>query len=483
MPTYQPIRKVVTVVALLGAAATISGATQILDFDGLSDGELVTTQVSGLTFAHAAVLTSGISLNEFEFPPPSGRNVVADRDAPITIAFAPPIASLRGRFTYAAPLSIDAFDAAGNLVTSARSRFNSNLALSGDSGSAPNESMFVAARSGISSVTIQANASGSSLSLDDLEVNFDSVPPSTILTIAPPLDPDGWQRQNVTVGLQSTDNEGGVGVRQIVATGTGAQPFSTTSEGRDATVTITAEGETNISYFAVDNVSNQELTRRTVVRLDKTAPTTTAAADAIPNAAGWYRNDVTIALSAADNPGGIGVQEIVVSAAGGQPIPPTVMPGASASVTIAATGQTTIAYFARDRLGNAETPHELVVNVDKTQPAITCAATPGTIWPPNHMLVAVTIAVQLQDAVSGSAAFTLVSVQSDEPDMTSDAGDAAGDIQGFVVGSATTIGRVRAERLGRGAGRHYTFTYEGSDVAGNVARCAAVVTVPHDQRP
>ena len=39
---------------------------------------------------------------------------------------------------------------------------------------------------------------------------------------------------------------------------------------------------------------------------------------------------------------------------------------------------------------------------------------------------------------------------------------------------------LRAERSGKGSGRFYTLTYEGSDKAGNSARCAPIVLVPRD---
>ena len=65
-----------------------------LDFEGFPDGTLLTNQYSGLTFTNATVLMAGISLNEFEFPPRSGVNVVSDNGAPILISFSTPVPSL-----------------------------------------------------------------------------------------------------------------------------------------------------------------------------------------------------------------------------------------------------------------------------------------------------------------------------------------------------------------------------------------------------
>jgi hypothetical protein len=143
-----------------------SRATTI-DFEGFSDGTDLTTQYSGLTFSNAIILTAGISLNEFEFPPHSGVNVVSDNGGPITIDFSTPIMDFSGYFTYLAPLTIDAFDSSSGLVDSAVSMFSNNLALSGDPGSSPNELISVSSTEGISSITITGDSDGGSFVLDD----------------------------------------------------------------------------------------------------------------------------------------------------------------------------------------------------------------------------------------------------------------------------------------------------------------------------
>jgi hypothetical protein len=58
---------------LAGRAASAGSIT--LDFEGFPDSTILSTQYSGLTFTNAIILTAGISLNEFEFPPHSGVNV------------------------------------------------------------------------------------------------------------------------------------------------------------------------------------------------------------------------------------------------------------------------------------------------------------------------------------------------------------------------------------------------------------------------
>jgi len=148
---------------------TASWASVItIDFEGLLDSDLVTTQFAGVSFTNATVLTAGISLNEFEFPPSSGVNVVFDQGGPIQIVFATPVSSFSAFFTYAAPLTLTAFNGSNVEVASVSSAFMSNLALSGEFGSAPNELLQLSFAGGISSITIEGDPAGGSFVMDDL---------------------------------------------------------------------------------------------------------------------------------------------------------------------------------------------------------------------------------------------------------------------------------------------------------------------------
>jgi hypothetical protein len=148
----------------------VTRADQLITFEDLNDGDSVTTQYAGVTFSNAVVLTAGISLDEFELPPESGVNVVLDNGGPITLVFDAPVLSFGGYFTYAEPLTVDGFDATDTLIASADSTFNSNLGLSGDPGSTPNEFIEVSNAAGISSVTITGDPGGFSFALDNATI-------------------------------------------------------------------------------------------------------------------------------------------------------------------------------------------------------------------------------------------------------------------------------------------------------------------------
>lgn len=131
-----------------------------------------------MTFSNAIILTSGISLNEFEFPPHSGVNVVSDFGGPISTDFATPVSSFSGYFTYAETLTLDAYGTSNNLLASAVSAYTNNEALSGEPGSSPNELLEVSSLSGISEITITGDPAGGSFVLDDATYN-------TISTLTP----------------------------------------------------------------------------------------------------------------------------------------------------------------------------------------------------------------------------------------------------------------------------------------------------------
>jgi len=181
----RPGRAILALLLILFASSFSAWASPIMiDFDALPDSTPVTTQFSGFVFSNATVLSAGISLNEFEFPPRSGTNVVFDDGGPMSIQFSPLAIDFRGYFTYLTPIALQAFDPGNNVVASATSLFSSNLALSGDPGSLPNELLQVAYASGIARVTITGDALGSSFTLDDLSAQVIPEPVSALLVAA-----------------------------------------------------------------------------------------------------------------------------------------------------------------------------------------------------------------------------------------------------------------------------------------------------------
>src|SRR5262249_3785696 len=133
---------------------------------------------------------------------------------------------------------------------------------------------------------------------------------------------------------------------------------------------------------------------------------------------------------------------------------------------------------AKDSSGNTNSCSSQVVVRDTTPPTIaSVAATPNVLWPPNHMLVPVQVAVSVSDKCDAAPVCKITTISSNEPIDGLGDGDTAPDWQ--ITGNLTA--NLRAERSGTGTGRVYTLTVQCTDHANNSATATTTVQVPHDQ--
>jgi len=164
------LRSIVFIGLCLAIPVRVFALPIVLDFEDLVELDLVGVTYSDVTFKGAVVLTAGSILNEFEFPPQSGDNVVSDDSGPIEIGFTSPVAAFGANFTYSLPLLLSAYDSSNNLLGSISSDFANNLALSGDVTSSPNEYLEIASVFGIAFVRIEGDPFGGSFVLDDVTI-------------------------------------------------------------------------------------------------------------------------------------------------------------------------------------------------------------------------------------------------------------------------------------------------------------------------
>jgi hypothetical protein len=114
---------------------------------------------------------------------------------------------------------------------------------------------------------------------------------------------------------------------------------------------------------------------------------------------------------------------------------------------------------------------------DTTPPSVTCSVTNSSLWPPNHNLVNVGLAVAATDSCSGSPPIS-VQVFSDEGDTApTGEGNFSPDAKDIAAGTL----RLRQERKGDADGRVYLVVTTATDTSGNQAHCCSTVVVPHDQ--
>jgi subtilisin-like proprotein convertase family protein len=121
----------------------------------------------------------------------------------------------------------------------------------------------------------------------------DSAAPKTSATRSSLPNAAGWNNNAVAVALSAVDNKAGSGVRDLTYSATGAQVIpATTIGGASASLNISAEGTTNITFYARDNAGNTEAAQTIAVNLDSTAPQIAIAA---PSSTSYVLNQSVVA--------------------------------------------------------------------------------------------------------------------------------------------------------------------------------------------
>lgn len=177
------------------------------------------------------------------------------------------------------------------------------------------------------------------------EVKIDKAAPTISHTQLPDANDNGWNNSDVTVTFVCGDSLSGI------ASCTDPQ-------------TVTTEGQLQaVTGIAVDNAGNSA-TDPATVSIDKGSSTISASADRVPNADGWYNDDVLISFTCADTLSGL--ENIANSGIANCPPAQTLGEGANQSASDTAT----------DAAGNASASATVSgINVDKTAPSISAAAT------------------------------------------------------------------------------------------------------------
>lgn len=106
------------------------------------------------------------------------------------------------------------------------------------------------------------------------------------------------------------------------------------------------------------------------------------------------------------------------------------------------------------------------------------AASPGTLWPPNHKFALVTVG-GATDSDGNPLTTTITGVTQDEPLLSGGSGNFTPDAA-WVSGHPNQVW-IRSERDGTGDGRVYRIAATVTDGHGGSCSGVALVTVPHDQ--
>jgi len=184
----------------------------------------------------------------------------------------------------------------------------------------------------------------------------DDTPPVTTATVDGTVV-EGWYTGPATVTLAATDNEGGSGVARTEYQLDDATTWTAYTEP----IAVAGDGTHEVRFRSVDEAGNVEETRSVSVRIDTTAPVTTAEF-APPSDGGWHAGAVPVTLDATD--AGSGVGTIEWSLDGGAWTPYT------EPVDVTGDGEHELLYRATDRAGNAETLKSAILRIDSTKPTV-----------------------------------------------------------------------------------------------------------------
>jgi hypothetical protein len=223
-------------------------------------------------------------------------------------------------------------------------------------------------------------------------------------------------------------------------------------------------GTTTVTVTAKDAAGNTSTGSFTITVKDTTAPALTVPANIVAEATSASGAAVSYPTATATD--AVGVTSLTYSAASGSTF---------------ALGATTVTVTAKDAAGNTSTGSFTITVRDTTAPTLT-SVTPstGTLWPPNHQMVPITLTAISTDLV-GVAGYVVTAISS-EPDNGLGDGDTANDIQITGSGTLAPVVNLRAERAGNGNGRTYTITVQAKDAAGNLsAPKTTTVFVPKSQ--
>ncbi|MET8161644.1 ThuA domain-containing protein [Sphaerisporangium sp. NPDC005289] len=184
----------------------------------------------------------------------------------------------------------------------------------------------------------------------------DKTAPVTSATTDPAQPDSGWFTEPAQVTLTAADEEKGSGVDRTEYQLDGGAWTAYTEA-----IVVSGDGAHTLAYRSADKAGNVEDAKTLEVKVDTTAPTTTAAS-APANDDGWHNGAVPVTLTAADQASG--VASIEYSLDGGAWTPYT------AVVDITGEGQHQLQYRSTDKAGNVEDVKAVTVKIDTKAPTV-----------------------------------------------------------------------------------------------------------------
>ncbi|WP_157237198.1 family 43 glycosylhydrolase [Promicromonospora sukumoe] len=184
--------------------------------------------------------------------------------------------------------------------------------------------------------------------VDPSDTSGDSTAPEVVLTPSGSAGTGGWFRSAVRVRVAGTDDGGG---RVTLSTSVDDAAPVVAEAVRYTDVEVTGDGEHTVTATATDRAGNVSAEAALGVRIDATAPRSTATVD---------EEARSVAVTAADATSGVARIEVAVDGGGFEPY--------SGAVPAPDGDRHDVRYRAVDRAGNAETARTVTIPADLSGP-------------------------------------------------------------------------------------------------------------------
>jgi hypothetical protein len=176
--------------------------------------------------------------------------------------------------------------------------WTANDSLSGLGGPAPGDATLSGEGNGLTaSASVSDKAGNTANATSSPAVNIDRTAPNTTAT-APA--PGTWNNTNVSLSLVGVDSLSGVAATYFKVDGGAQQTYSSLS-----TPTFSTEGTHTLEFWSVDRAGNTEAAKSVQVKIDKTPPTINHTQSPAANANGWNSGDVTVTFVCGDALSGV----------------------------------------------------------------------------------------------------------------------------------------------------------------------------------
>ncbi len=178
--------------------------------------------------------------------------------------------------------------------------------------------------------------------------------------------PTGWRNADVDFALSANDPDSGVATLSYRRIDPDGGVTNAALAASTAPLSVTLDGTTTVEYSATDAVGNRCATETVTVRLDKTAPSTTAT-----YTPGSASTPATVTLTPSDAHSGVASTWYRLGSGSA-----TLYNG---PFPLSTSGETLVTFWSVDAVGNAEEPDTMAVWLDSAPPAVSDDAPAGWV--------------------------------------------------------------------------------------------------------